>query len=79
MKALERLSYNERLRELGLLSPKNRRLRGNVINVYKCLTGGVKMWEPTLFLVVSSDRSRGNVHRLKHKKFHWITENNFSV
>ena len=77
VKGLEHLPYEERLSELGLFSLGKRRLREDLIQVYKCLKCGGQSGEARLFSAVCGDRIRGNSQKLQHRKFHTNVRKNF--
>lgn len=75
LKGLEHLSYEERLRLLGVFSLQ-KRLRGIII-VYKYLAGENEEGRARIFSVLPVEMTGGNEHKLKHVKFHVNTRKLF--
>ena len=68
IKGLEDLSYEERLQALNLFSLEKRRLRGDMISIYKYCTGdptiGIKLFRRREF-----NKTRGHSLQLEEKRF----------
>ena len=77
IKGLEHLPCVERLDDLDLFSHEKRKLRGDLICVCNYLKCGRQRDMANLFSVVCGDRTRGNGHKLEHRKFHTNVRRNF--
>ncbi|KFQ89830.1 hypothetical protein N337_06745, partial [Phoenicopterus ruber ruber] len=69
IRGLEHLSYEDRLRELGLLSLEKRRLQGDPIVAFQYLKGAYKKDGEKLFSRACCDRTRGDGFKLKEGRF----------
>jgi len=69
MRGLECLSYEDRLRDLGLFSLEKRRLQGDLLAAFQYLKGAYRKHGEGLFTRVCSDRTRGNSFKLKEGRF----------
>jgi len=69
IRGLEYLSYEDRLRELGLFSLEQRMLQSDLRAAFQYLKGAYRKDGEGLFTRVCSDRTKGNVCKLKEGRF----------
>jgi len=77
IKGLECLPKKERLSNLGLFSLEKRRLRGDLISVYKYLRCGRQRDKARLFWEMHGNWAVGNDHKVKHRMFYKNVLKNF--
>jgi len=65
----EHLSYEERLRQLRLISMEERRLQGELLVAFQCLKGAYKKDGERFFTKACSDRTRGNSFKMQEGGF----------
>ena len=70
IRGMEELSYEKRSEELNLFTLEKRRLRGDMINMYKYIRGPYSELGVELFTLLSTQKTRGHSLRLEEKRFH---------
>jgi len=66
---MEGISYEERLEKRGLFSLERRRLRGDLIEVYKIMRGMDRVGSQKLFPRVEKSSTRGHRFKVCGEKF----------
>uniref|UniRef100_K7F1Z4 Reverse transcriptase domain-containing protein n=1 Tax=Pelodiscus sinensis TaxID=13735 RepID=K7F1Z4_PELSI len=69
IRGLERVPYEERLKRLGLFSLEKRRLRGDMLEVYKIMSGVERADKEKLFISSHNRRTRGHQMKLMGSRF----------
>jgi len=77
IRGLEDLSYEERLRELGLFSLKKRRLRRDLTTAFQCLKGAYRKDGDNVCSKACCDRSRSNGFKLREGRCRLDTRKKF--
>ena len=77
VKGLEVMSYEERLWELGMFSLTKRRLRGEMIAMFKYLKGCHVKEGTGLFSMAPDTKTRSSGFKLQEKRFHLNLGKNF--
>ncbi|KAK4819009.1 hypothetical protein QYF61_024125 [Mycteria americana] len=77
IRSMEHLSYEERLRELGLFSLEKRRLCGDLVVAFQYLKGAYKKDGDKRFSRACCDRTRDNGFKLKEGRFRLDTRKTF--
>ncbi|KAK4832294.1 hypothetical protein QYF61_021693 [Mycteria americana] len=77
VRGLENLSYEERLKELGLSSLEKRRLWGDLVVAFQYLKGAYKKDRKRLFTRACCDRTWGNSFKQKEVRFRLDIRKNF--
>ncbi|KAE8610529.1 hypothetical protein XENTR_v10012157 [Xenopus tropicalis] len=70
VKGMEDLNYEVRLSRLGLFSLEKRRLRRDMITLYKYIRGDYRQLGDVLFSHKNNQRTRGHPYRLEEQSFH---------
>ena len=66
---LDGLRYKERLDRLGLFSLEHRRLRGNLIEIYKIMRGIDQLDSQYLFPKVGESKTRGHRFKVRGERY----------
>ena len=74
---LDGLSYKERLDRLGLLSLERRRLRGDLIEVYKIMRGIDQLDSQHLFQMIGESKTRGHRFKVRGERYKRVQRGNF--
>ena len=73
---LDGLSYKERLDKLGLFSLERRRLRGDLIEVYKIMRGIDQLDSQYLFPKVGESKTRGHRFKVRGERYKGVQRSN---